>query len=250
MAPELVLALPLAALIGLCLGLMGSGGSIVTLPVLVYVVGVGPREAVGMSLVIVGAVSLAGSYLHRRQGRFHRRAVAFLGLTGMVGAYLGSTLTHLVSPQLLMIIFAALMLTVGVTMLRRKDSDQAIEGCSPVKCLSIGAGVGVMTGFLGIGGGFLIVPALIMLGGIPAKKAIGTSLAIIFLNSVAGLAGQLRYMALDWNLTFSFLAVALLGMWAGTLVVERISGEALRKTFAWSVVSIAVCICVVSGLRM
>ena len=242
MAPQLYLSLALATAIGLSLGLLGSGGSIITLPVLVYVMGVPPRNAIAMSLVIVGTVSLFGALLHLRQQRFHLRAVLFLGLTGMVGAYFGSVLTHLVSPRALMSLFSVLMIVVGTVMLRRTDLVCVPERCYPARCLTSGAGVGALTGFLGVGGGFLIVPSLVLLAGIDTKKAVGASLGIIALNSAAGLAGQLRFAEFDWTLTAEFLAVALAGMWLGTLFVGRISPEGLRKAFAWSVVLVGITI--------
>lgn len=249
MPVQVAIALALAALIGLSLGLLGSGGSIVTLPVLVYVIHIPAHDAVAMTLVIVGAVSLLGAALHWRNGHFHPRAVLLLGFTGMVGAYFGSELTHRVPARVLMLIFAALMLVVGVLMLRRNELVCDGERCYPVRCLSIGAAVGALTGFLGVGGGFLIVPALVLLAGIDTKKAVGSSLGIIALNSASGLAGQLRFARLDWGVTAEFLVAALLGMWLGSLAMGRISQTALRTVFAWSLVGTAVLIGGTSLLR-
>ena len=242
MAPQVAIALGLAAVIGLSLGLLGSGGSIITLPVLVFVMGVPPQEAVAMSLVVVGAVSLAGALLYMRKGHFHTRAVLLLGFTGMVGAYFGSQLTHRVPAGALMLLFAALMLVVGIVMLRRKELACDGERCYPARCLPIGAAVGALTGFLGVGGGFLIVPSLVLLAGIDTKKAVGASLGIIALNSASGLLGQLRFANLDWLLTATFLAVALVGMWLGTTLIGRVSQDGLRRAFAWSVVGVAILI--------
>lgn len=235
-----IVALALAALIGLSLGLLGSGGSIVTLPVLVYVLGIPAQEAVAMSIVVVGSVSLVGALLHLRGGQFHPRAVLLLGFTGMVGAYFGSELTHFFSSAELMLLFAALMLAVGVVMLRRRELVCDEERCYPVRCLSIGAAVGALTGFLGVGGGFLIVPSLVLLAGIDTKKAVGASLGIIALNSAAGLAGQLRFSHLDWGLTAEFVGVAVVGMWLGTGLMGRVSEAGLRRGFAWALVVLAV----------
>jgi uncharacterized membrane protein YfcA len=246
---QLSFALALAALIGLSLGLLGSGGSIITLPVLVYVAGVEAHSAVAMSLVVVGSVALAGAVLHYRQGNFHARAVLLLGFTGMVGAYFGSDLTHRVPAATLMLIFAGLMLVVGVLMLRRGKLVCDEEKCYPVRCLSIGVLVGGLTGFLGVGGGFLIVPALVLLAGIDTKKAVGASLGIIALNSASGLVGQLRFANVDWPLTLAFLAIALAGMWLGTTFMGRISTDDLRRYFAWSLLVLAVVIGGASLLR-
>lgn len=246
---HVALALALAALIGLSLGLLGSGGSIITLPVLVYLMGVEAHDAVPMTLVVVGAVSLVGAALHWRNGHFHARAVVLLGFTGMVGAYFGSELTHRVPANVLMLLFGALMLVVGVLMLRRSELVCDEEHCYPIRCLSIGAAVGALTGFLGVGGGFLIVPALVLLAGIDTKKAVGASLGIIALNSASGLLGQLRFAHLDWTLTAEFLVVALLGMWLGSRAMGRISQAGLRTVFAWSLIAGAVFIGGTSLLR-
>ena len=245
-----IAALALAALVGLSLGLLGSGGSIITLPVLVYVMGVPAHTAVAMSLVVVGALALVGAVLHWRNGHFHPKAVVLLGFTGMVGAYFGSALTHRVPAPVLMLLFAALMLAVGVVMLRRKELICDSEHCYPVRCLSIGAGVGALTGFLGVGGGFLIVPALVLLAGIDTKKAVGASLGIIALNSGSGLVGQLRFAECDWGLTSAFLAVSLCGMAFGTKLMDRISPYGMRRGFAWSLVAVAALIGAASAFRI
>lgn len=244
------LALALAALIGASLGLLGSGGSIITLPVLVYVLGIPARQAIAMSLVVVGAVSFVGALLHLRSGQFHLRAVLLLGFTGMVGAYFGSALTHRVPADVLMLLFAGLMLAVGVVMLRRQKFVGHADRCYPLRCLAIGAAVGGLTGFLGVGGGFLIVPSLVLLAGIDAKKAVGASLGIIALNSASGFVGHLRFSDLDWPLTSSFLAVALAGMWLGAALMGRISEDGLRRAFAWSLVAVAVLVGGMSSLRV
>lgn len=242
MISPFVLALGLAAVIGLSLGLLGSGGSIITLPVLVYVAGLAPADAVAMSLAIVGAVSLVGAGMKWWRGDFHPKAVAFLGGTGMVGAYFGSTLTRRVPGDVLMLLFAALMVGVGIVMLRRRELLCTVDRCRPGRCLAIGAGVGVLTGFLGVGGGFLIVPALVLLAGVDTKKAVGASLAIIALNSCSGLFWQLQSASLDWELTVWFLALALLGMWFGAAAGDRLSQGSLRQAFAWSIVGVGVMI--------
>ena len=247
MTGEIALALLLAAAIGLLLGLMGSGGSIVTLPVLVYVAGIPTQTAVGMTMVIVGAVSFVGAYLYHRRGDFHARAVLLLGLTGIVGAYGGSALTRLVSPSALMLTFAALMLVVGLTMFRGRREAAAGQRCYPLRCLSVGAAVGVLTGFLGVGGGFLIVPALVLFAGLETKKAVGASLAIIGLNCAAGLAGQLRYTQFNWTLTLAFVGIALGGMWAGTAFAGRLDDHSLRRIFACFLVTVGL---VIGGVNL
>jgi len=231
----LILALILALLMGLSLGLLGSGGSIIALPVLVYVAGIPAHEAVGMSLVIVGGSSLAGAAWNARRGAFEAKAGAFFAVSGMVGAFIGAKFTHLVSAPLLLLLFGALMLVVGTRMLRRNGSATQPHQCHLWRCLGAGVAVGLLTGFLGVGGGFLILPALVLFAGLEMKPAIGTSLAIIALNCLGGLIGQLHYMHLDWPLTGGFLTAAIAGMFAGTALVGRLSAFTLRSGFAWCV---------------
>ena len=185
-------ALTLAALIGLSLGLLGSGGSIITLPVLVYVAHVPAQQAVGMSLVIVGGTSALGSLLHLRQGAFDLQAATFFALSGMGGAFMGAKFTHLVSAPMLLLLFGSLMLVVGSEMLHRGQAKAVSHECRPLRCLATGAAVGVLTGFLGVGGGFLILPALVLFAGLEMKPAIGTSLAVIAVNCLGGLIGQMH----------------------------------------------------------
>jgi uncharacterized membrane protein YfcA len=221
-----------AVAIGVTLGAIGSGGSILTLPVLVYVAGVDPSNAVAMSLAIVGAASTAGAALHQRQGNFHGKAFVLLGATGIAGAYLGTAFTRLVPPSTLMLVFAGLMVLVGILMLSDAANRLSPGYCRPVRCAAIGAVVGVVTGFLGVGGGFLIVPALVLFADLDVKHAVGTSLAIIALNSISGLLGQLRYADVDWALTAFFAAAALFGMIIGIAVVRRVATSTLNRAFA------------------
>jgi uncharacterized protein len=237
------IALLLALLIGLSLGALGSGGSIVTLPILVYVAGIDPKAAVGMSMAIVGGTSLLGGYFHWRSGNFLLKPALLFGATGIVGAYLGSSGTHLVSSPVLMLLFSGLMLVVGARMLVGKETVQASTvTCSPYLCIPSGFAVGLVTGFLGVGGGFLIVPSLMWFARLDARKAIGTSLGIIAVNSAAGLVGQLRYTHWDWPTTGAFLACALIGMGLGIPIARRAPEWALRKAFAIAVVAVAVAI--------
>lgn len=232
------LALVLAVLIGVSLGLLGSGGSIITLPVLVYAAGIPAAQAVGMSLVIVGTTSAAGSYLRYREKAVAGKPVLFFAVSGMAGAFFGARLTHLVTASGLLLIFGLLMLTVGFAMLRTREEDSVPQSCRPAKCLGVGLAVGVLTGFLGVGGGFLILPALVLVADVEVKKAIGTSLAIIAFNSFAGLAGQLRYVRFDWGLTLVFLIAALGGMFGGLALANRLSSQTLRRSLGWTIVGL------------
>lgn len=232
------LSLVLAALIGLSLGLLGSGGSIVTLPVLVYVARVPAHEAVGMSLLIVGTTSALGSLINLRRGNFDLRAAIFFGASGIAGAFIGSKFTHLVSAQVLLLCFGALMLVVGIRMLLVNEAIRPGGLCRPLRCFVTGVVVGLLTGFLGVGGGFVILPALVLFAGLEMKTAVGTSLAVIAVNSLAGLLGQFRYVQFDWALTLAFLSAAAIGMIGGLIMARRISSGSLRRAFAFAIVAL------------
>jgi uncharacterized protein len=234
------LSLVLAALIGLSLGLLGSGGSIVTLPVLVYVARVPAHEAVGMSLLIVGTTSALGSLINLWRRNFDLRAAIFFGASGIVGAFIGSKFTHLVSAQVLLLCFGALMLVVGIRMLQVTEAVRPGALCRPLRCFVTGVVVGFLTGFLGVGGGFVILPALVLFAGLEMKTAVGTSLAVIAVNSLAGLLGQVRYVQFDWVLTLAFLSTAAIGMIGGLILARRISSGSLRRAFAFAIVALGI----------
>jgi uncharacterized membrane protein YfcA len=187
-----------------------------------------------MSLAVVGATSLFGSFLHYRRGNVDLKDGLLFGAAGTVGAIAGSPLTKLVSPGLLLLIFGLLMFVVAVMMLRRKKAGEGAVPHSPnvMQSIAAGFGVGVLTGFLGVGGGFLIVPALIYFGGLEMKKAIGTSLFVIFLNCVAGLIGHASQSLFDWGLTGLVMALAVGGAAAGTMLSHRMAAHRLQKVFA------------------
>ena len=242
MSAALVLALLLAVLIGVSLATLGSGGSIITMPVLVYVAGIPAHTAVGMSLVIVGTTAAVGSCLQSRAGGFHVRAAAIFAATGAIGAFAGAKLTHLVAGDTLMAVFAGLMLLAGWRMLAPMAPATGLGECRLSRCAGAGLCLGVLTGFLGIGGGFLIVPALVLFAGLDMKRAVPTSLAIIAFNAAGGLAGQLRYAPFDWALTAAFLGFALAGMVGGSMLTRRVSAEGLRRGFAWAVIALGAAI--------
>jgi hypothetical protein len=241
--------LVLSALIGLSLGLIGGGGSILTVPILVYFLEVEAYEAVGMSLAVVGATSAFGAFLHRRRGNLDIPTGLLFGGAGMAGALTGSPLTRLVSSNVLLLIFAGLMFVVAFAMLwRRTHSDAGgSHEFSRAKATAAGFGVGVLTGFLGVGGGFLIVPALVFFGGLTIKPAIGTSLLVIAMNSAAGFAGHLAQTHLSVVLTLLVLAMALAGTVAGTILSHRLAAGRLQRVFALLVIGVAVFLVVKNG---
>jgi uncharacterized protein len=235
----------LAAFIGLSLGLIGGGGSILALPILVYVMGVPLKPAVAMTLVIVGTVSLLGVIPHWRAGNVNLKEAALFGPATMVGAFLGARLAGLVTDTFQMLLFAAVMLIAAALMLRDKKAlvptGTLEEGVyvEPVckYCwlwlLTEGVAVGVLTGLVGVGGGFAVVPALVLLGNTSMKEAIGTSLLIIALNSVTGFLGYLGHVDLNWGLMGSFIVAASLGTMGGAYLSQFGQASQLRKGFAF-----------------
>lgn len=232
----------LSSAIGLSLGLIGGGGSILTVPILVYFLGVETREAVGMSLAVVGATSLFGAFLHYRKNNVDFPTALLFGISGIIGAFIGSPLTHFISPKILLLIFAALMFVVAFSMLWRKrnsDSEKIYE-TNFYKAITAGFGVGVLTGFLGVGGGFLIVPALVFFGGLPMKTAIGTSLLVIALNCFAGILGHLSYGSFDLKIALLVTSLAVFGAVFGSILSHKISVAGLQKSFAFLVLAVAI----------
>ena len=245
MSAGVITALGLAVLVGLTLGALGAGGSILTLPIFVFIAGIATTEAVAMSLVVVGGTSLPAAGLHYWRGHFHTKAALYFSATGVVASYFGSYLTHMASQRVLLGIFAGLMLSAGIAMLRRRSDSENRSKCNLIRCLLLGAIVGGLTGFLGVGGGFMIVPALVLFAGIGAKDAVGASLAIITLNAAAGVVGQIQNTSIDWPMTLGFLGLAILGMFGGLAVAEKIPSDKLQEGFGWFVVVLAL---VIGGL--
>jgi len=227
--------------IGLSLGLLGGGGSILTVPALVYLVGQSPQAAVTTSLAIVGGNSLLGAAFHNRQGTLNWKVAGLFGGAGMLTAYAAAGLSKHFSPAGLLVAFAILMLVVAALMLFRRNGQQ--EAVTPRPwwvILLAGAGVGLLTGILGVGGGFLIVPALVMLVGLPMYQAVGTSLIIIAANSLAGLLGHLHQGMLDLGITLVFVAAGLVGTFVGSQLAHRLPAARLKQAFAWFVIVLAV----------
>lgn len=237
---QVTIDLLLGFIIGLTLGLLGGGGSILTVPVLVYIVGLSPQAAVTASLLIVGVNSGMGAFLHQRLGTLNWRVALVFGGVGMMASYGSANLSHLLPATMLMILFALLMLIVGGYMIFSKPpSGEAHEMRGWPVIIASGLGVGVLTGFLGVGGGFLIVPALVMLVGLPMRQAVGTSLVVIAMNSLAGLLGHLNNSHIDLMVVTFFAAAGIAGSLVGTRLTRVIKPEMLRTSFAVFVMLLA-----------
>lgn len=234
-----VLGFGLAVVIGILLGLLGGGGSIMTVPVLVYGLSYPMKEAVPMSLVVVGVTSLFGAAGHHRRGNVRWDAVLSFGPAAIAGAFAGARLAHFVSGRAQLIIFGCLMLAAAVSMYfgpalwQGSSAPEPAPAKRPFPVIStLGFVVGVLTGLVGIGGGFLYVPALVLLGGLAMKEAVGTSLVLIILSCLTGLAGYLGTIALDWRVTGLFTSLAIVGAVIGSRLVKSVSQTALRRGFA------------------
>ncbi len=238
-----LLALPFGLAIGLSLGLVGGGGSILAVPVLVYVLGEEVRQATTESLLIVGTTALLGGLDQARLGRVRWRVAAGFGAGGIAGSVAGTALNRIVSPEAILFAFALVMLAAAYAMLRRRgDNGDELAASGRgfwLRVVPAGIGVGLLTGFFGVGGGFVIVPALVLLLGLPLPVAVGTSLLVIALTSASALAAHLATGGIDWSLALPFTAAAVAGALAGTRLGGRISNARLTQLFAGLVVVVA-----------
>ena len=229
-----IVVVALAVLVGLSLGLLGGGGSILVVPLLTYIGGLDPREAIATSLFVVGATSLVSLIGHARKGNVRWRTGLIFGAAGMVGAFLGGLAGGYIPGTLLMIAFALMMIaTAGAMIKGRKDRDgQSQTHHHPLwRILLDGLVVGAATGLVGAGGGFLVVPALVLLAGLPMTAAVGTSLLVIAMKSFAGLGGYLTSVSLDWPLVAAVTLAAIAGSFVGIRLTSVVPERALRKGF-------------------
>jgi uncharacterized membrane protein YfcA len=243
-AGAILLALPFGLAVGLSLGLVGGGGSILAVPILVYVLGEDVKDATTASLLIVGVTALAGAVDHARGGRVRVRTALPFGAAGGLGAFAGTALNRGASPETILFLFAIVLLAAAFGMVRRKDNYGRFETAARGRALWLeviptGLGVGVLTGFFGVGGGFVIVPALALLLGLPITVAVGTSLLVIALTSTAALAAHLTTGGLHWGVAGAFTAAGVAGAIAGSRLGERVSSRRLREGFAVLVVAVA-----------
>ena len=235
---------------GLMLGLTGAGGSILTLPALIAIVGLSPQPAVGASLISVGLTAATGLMRHLRAGHVVWRAAAGMAGGGAITAAAGGYLGRLMPGSWLMTVFGFLMLLVAW---RMGSSTSVRKGSSPAgmgRLLVMGAGVGLLSGILGIGGGFLIVPVLVGPGGLSMQAAVGTALAVITVNATVGLAGAMaRLGALPWAAVLPFVVASLIGGQFGAHLASRSSAGRLTKIFAALVLLVGIAVLVVYAPR-
>lgn len=242
MSVTLALTLLLAVLVGVSLGLLGGGGSILTVPILAYVAGLDAKEAIAASLFVVGVTSAVSVVAHARAGRVRWRTGLIFGAAAMAGAFVGGLIGGHVPGTVLMIAFALMMLATAVAMIRGRRGQDAAATARELPVLKVlleGLVVGLATGLVGAGGGFLVVPALVLLGGLPMSVAVGTSLLVIAMKSFAGLAGYLTTVQLDWPLVLGVTASAVVGSFVGARLAGVVPEQALRKGFGVFVLAMA-----------
>lgn len=251
-----------ALAIGISLGLIGGGGSILTVPVLVYLFGINPVLATAYSLFIVGATSLVGTFPKYKEGMVNLRTALIFGLPSIAAVYatrkwivpaipdelfrVGDFL--MTKPLMLMLLFAVLMTFASISMIRdKKNGDEEVAGEQkfnyPLIMLE-GVVVGTLTGLVGAGGGFLIIPALVLLSKLPMKQAVGTSLLIIAMKSLLGFLGDISHYEMDWKLLLSVTALAVGGLFLGNALSRKINAATLKKGFGWFVLAMGIYIIV------
>jgi uncharacterized protein len=234
----IALTVALAAVIGLSLGLLGGGGSILAVPLLLYVADMPAKEAIATSLLVVGVTSAVAVIPHARAHRVRWRTGLIFGAAGMAGAYAGGRAAGYIPAAVLLTAFALMMLATAAAMIRgrRHDPDRTVPHELPVgKVIAEGIVVGLVTGLVGAGGGFLVVPALALLGGLSMPIAVGTSLVVIAMKSFAGFAGYLSSIHINWALAAAVTTAAVLGSLAGSKLAGRIREDLLRQAFGWLV---------------
>jgi uncharacterized protein len=245
-------------LVGISLGLIGGGGSILTVPVLVYLFGLQPMVATSYSLLVVGSTSLIGGINNFKKGFVNIRAAQLFGSASIATVFITRKfLVPLIPKSLftiwgfnitesvfLMVLFALLMLLASVSMIRNKAVANESKECKKcyrlTRLLSYGVIIGIVTGLLGAGGGFLLIPALVFLMKLPMKTAIGTSLMIIALNSLVGFSGDLGRLPIDWIFLLKITAIAIVGILIGGTLGKKIHGDNLRKGFGWFVLAMGI----------
>jgi uncharacterized membrane protein YfcA len=243
-----VLGVLLAGLIGVSLGLLGGGGSILTVPILLYVFRMDPKVAIATSLFVVGVTSLVGLLPHARGGRVRWKTGLLFGGASMIGAWAaGKFVAPRIPAGVLLVLFGAMMFVTAMAMMRGRKSEGPGKQAEPAggslplgMILAEGLVVGAVTGLVGAGGGFLVVPALVLLGRLPMGVAVGTSLLVIGMKSFAGFAGYLSAVTVDWSTTLMVVSAAVVGSFVGSGLVSKVNPDTLRRGFGWFIVVMAV----------
>ena len=252
----------LAALVGISLGLIGGGGSILTVPILVYIMSVNPILATSYSLFIVGTTSLVGAFNNWRNGFVQIKIALLFGISSITTVFITRKFIVPVVPKLIltigrfdltkdiltMVLFGILMLVASIAMIKngnKKEVVKTTENLEPKKInlpklLLYGIAIGLATGLLGAGGGFLLIPTLVLLVGLPMKEAVGTSLLIIALNSLIGFTGDLGHFEMDWIFLGKITTIAVAGIFVGGYLSKKINGAKLKKAFGWFVLIMGV----------
>ena len=239
-------ALGLGLVVGIVLGIVGGGGSIIAVPALVYGVGMTPAQAIPTSLLVVGVSSLA-ALLPRVRECLNWPVIALVGAAGIPAAWAGAAVGKLLDPDILMLAFAVIMVAAGIRMLMKPRETEgscstgprrAFRSCAP-KAVGVGLLVGFLTGLLGVGGGFLITPALTIFLGLRMKQAVGTSLAIIVINSAAGFSAHAAGYTIDWATALAFAVPAILGSVVAARLARRLKDKHIRISFAVLIFAVA-----------
>jgi uncharacterized membrane protein YfcA len=242
----MIAALSLGLFVGIVLGVVGGGGSIIAVPALVYGVGMSPAEAIPTSLLVVGISSLA-ALIPRLRGGINWPVVLIVGAAGIPAAWGGTAVGRLLDPNTLMLAFAVIMVIAGIRMLMRTTEtegscstgpNRAFRSCAP-KAVGVGVLVGFLTGLLGVGGGFLITPALTLFLGQRMKQAVGSSLAIIVINSAAGFGAHATGFIIDWPSVLSFAIPAILGSLLAARLARHLNDNHIRISFAALIFAVA-----------
>ncbi|MFW0716420.1 sulfite exporter TauE/SafE family protein [Pedobacter sp. N23S346] len=245
-----IIGFALGLLIGISLGLIGSGGSILTIPILVYVMHISPSQATVYSLFIVGISALMGSIKGARENLLDYRIALYFGLPSVISIFMMRKFFIPLLPEkfftildftvtrdiFIMLAFAVLMILASFSMIgKNPTADLTSVNATKINIAGKGIFVGLLTGFVGVGGGFLIIPTLIFSAKLPMKNAVATSLVIISLNSLIGFAGSLTDSNIDWSFLLAFTALAVIGIFAGMFLSKKMSNEKLKPAFGWFV---------------
>lgn len=231
-----LIAAAMALAIGIVLGLLGGGGSILSVPVFVYALGYEPKVAIAMGLLVVGGVAAIGAARHIAAGRVDIGVAVPFGLAAVAGAYSGAILARGIHGVAQLALLSVVMLGAAISMFRnppvRNVSKNRSRTSRMVFLGLVGFGVGILTGLVGVGGGFLAVPALALIGGLDIREAIGTSMVVITMNAVSGYIGYHGQVDVPWGMVIRFGALATVGMIIGMAGASRLPQRALRRSFA------------------